>query len=161
MRALVTGATGYIGGRLVPELLAAGHDVRCLARTPAKLADFKARVRAYGGSGSSSNGNGGAGTIYLKTAGRALTSSNYGTLIVDNSGVPNQAPGGRSTLVSFAGTVQTATDGHNYTVLPSNPALLNANYTHRYQGSLLRLGVGALDPNATPNNWADCLRKQG
>jgi len=34
---LVTGATGYIGGRLVPHLLAAGHDVRVLARTPAKL----------------------------------------------------------------------------------------------------------------------------
>ncbi|MEU6996557.1 SDR family oxidoreductase [Streptomyces sp. NPDC046465] len=36
---LVTGATGYIGGRLVPELLAAGHRVRCLARTPQKLRD--------------------------------------------------------------------------------------------------------------------------
>lgn len=36
-RCLVTGATGYIGGRLVPRLLAAGHDVRVLARTPAKL----------------------------------------------------------------------------------------------------------------------------
>lgn len=35
---LVTGATGYIGGRLVPELLVAGHQVRCLARTPSKLA---------------------------------------------------------------------------------------------------------------------------
>ncbi|MEU8710034.1 SDR family oxidoreductase [Streptomyces sp. NPDC048565] len=38
-RCLVTGATGYIGGRLVPELLAAGHRVRCLARTPEKLRD--------------------------------------------------------------------------------------------------------------------------
>jgi len=38
-RVLVTGATGYIGGRLVPELLAAGHSVRCLARTPGKLRD--------------------------------------------------------------------------------------------------------------------------
>lgn len=37
MRVLVLGATGYIGGRLVPELLAAGHRVRCVARTPAKL----------------------------------------------------------------------------------------------------------------------------
>ncbi|MFH8612637.1 SDR family oxidoreductase [Streptomyces sp. NPDC018029] len=36
---LVTGATGYIGGRLVPELLAAGHRVRCLARSPHKLRD--------------------------------------------------------------------------------------------------------------------------
>ena len=34
---LVTGASGYIGGRLVGELLAAGSRVRCLARTPAKL----------------------------------------------------------------------------------------------------------------------------
>ena len=36
---LVTGATGYIGGRLVPELLAAGHRVRCLARSPERLRD--------------------------------------------------------------------------------------------------------------------------
>ncbi len=34
---LVTGATGYVGGRLVPELLQAGYRVRCLARTPSKL----------------------------------------------------------------------------------------------------------------------------
>jgi uncharacterized protein YbjT (DUF2867 family) len=39
MRCLVTGATGYIGGRLVPELLAAGHDVRVVARHPERLAD--------------------------------------------------------------------------------------------------------------------------
>jgi uncharacterized protein YbjT (DUF2867 family) len=34
---LVTGASGYIGGRLVPELLAADHAVRCLVRDPRKL----------------------------------------------------------------------------------------------------------------------------
>jgi uncharacterized protein YbjT (DUF2867 family) len=39
LRCLVTGATGYIGGRLVPELLAAGYRVRCLARSPGKLRD--------------------------------------------------------------------------------------------------------------------------
>lgn len=36
---LVTGATGYIGGRLVPELLARGHDVRCAVRSPERLRD--------------------------------------------------------------------------------------------------------------------------
>ncbi len=35
----LTGATGYIGARLVPRLLEAGYSVRCLARTPAKLGD--------------------------------------------------------------------------------------------------------------------------
>jgi uncharacterized protein YbjT (DUF2867 family)/uncharacterized protein YndB with AHSA1/START domain len=34
---LVTGATGYIGGRLVPRLLDAGRPVRCLVRDPARL----------------------------------------------------------------------------------------------------------------------------
>ena len=34
---LVSGATGYIGGRLVPRLLDAGYRVRCLARSPRKL----------------------------------------------------------------------------------------------------------------------------
>ena len=34
---LVLGATGYVGGRLVPELIQAGFLVRCLTRTPQGL----------------------------------------------------------------------------------------------------------------------------
>ena len=34
---LVTGATGYIGGRLIDRLLADGRPVRALARTPARV----------------------------------------------------------------------------------------------------------------------------
>ncbi|MCD1287526.1 SDR family oxidoreductase [Brevibacterium sp. GP-SGM9] len=36
-RILVLGATGYIGGRLVPRLLQAGHEVRVGVRSPEKL----------------------------------------------------------------------------------------------------------------------------
>jgi uncharacterized protein YbjT (DUF2867 family) len=39
MRVLVTAATGYIGGRLVPELLRAGHTVRVLVRSADRVAD--------------------------------------------------------------------------------------------------------------------------
>lgn len=34
MDVLLTGATGYIGGRLLPHLLEDGHRVRCLVRNP-------------------------------------------------------------------------------------------------------------------------------
>lgn len=40
MRILVTGATGYIGGRLVPRLTEAGHDVRVIVRRPERLRDI-------------------------------------------------------------------------------------------------------------------------
>jgi nucleoside-diphosphate-sugar epimerase len=39
-RILVTGATGYVGGRLVPRLLEAGYQVRCLVRDPDRLQGF-------------------------------------------------------------------------------------------------------------------------
>ncbi len=45
LRCLVTGATGYIGGRLVPRLLDSGFEVRALARTPEKLAGVPWRDR--------------------------------------------------------------------------------------------------------------------
>ena len=37
MRVFVTGTTGYIGGRLAPRLLEAGHTVVCAVRDPRKL----------------------------------------------------------------------------------------------------------------------------
>src|SRR5919199_3421750 len=37
MRYLVTGATGYIGGRLAARLLESGHTVRCLSRSAGRL----------------------------------------------------------------------------------------------------------------------------
>ncbi|HYZ68528.1 MAG TPA: NAD(P)H-binding protein [Mycobacterium sp.] len=51
LRCLVTGATGYIGGRLVPRLLDKGHTVRAMARNPDKLArrDWHDRVEAIRG----------------------------------------------------------------------------------------------------------------
>ncbi|MBU4465775.1 MAG: NAD(P)H-binding protein, partial [Actinobacteria bacterium] len=40
-RVLVCGATGYIGGRLVPRLIAAGYRVRVLARNPERVGAFE------------------------------------------------------------------------------------------------------------------------
>jgi len=37
VKILVTGGTGYIGGRLIPRLLEAGHEVTCLTREPSNL----------------------------------------------------------------------------------------------------------------------------
>jgi uncharacterized protein YbjT (DUF2867 family) len=39
MKIFLTGATGYIGGRLAPRLIEAGHSLRCLSRSPRKLDD--------------------------------------------------------------------------------------------------------------------------
>ncbi|QIG43375.1 NAD(P)H-binding protein [Nocardioides anomalus] len=40
MRTLVTGATGYIGSRLIPELLADGHEVSAGGRSVERLGEF-------------------------------------------------------------------------------------------------------------------------
>ena len=34
---LVTGATGYVGGRLIPKLLEKGYKIRILVRNPERL----------------------------------------------------------------------------------------------------------------------------
>lgn len=48
---LVTGATGYIGGRLVPRLLENGYQVRCLVRDPGRLdgRPWRAQVEVVAG----------------------------------------------------------------------------------------------------------------
>lgn len=50
MKYFVTGATGFIGGRVARQLLAAGHEVITLARTPSKAQELVALgVKVYAG----------------------------------------------------------------------------------------------------------------
>ena len=42
---LLTGATGSIGSRLLPRLLASGEEVRCLVREPRRLGDRRVEVQ--------------------------------------------------------------------------------------------------------------------
>lgn len=51
MKVLVTGATGYIGGRLAPRLLEEGHTVRVMVRDPGRLAsrEWTSRVEMVQG----------------------------------------------------------------------------------------------------------------
>jgi uncharacterized protein YbjT (DUF2867 family) len=50
MRYFVTGATGFIGGRLARKLIENGHQVVTIARTPSKAGDLVALgVEVHGG----------------------------------------------------------------------------------------------------------------
>jgi len=48
VRILVTGATGYVGSRLVSALLDVGYDVAAASRNPHRLADFGWRDEVTG-----------------------------------------------------------------------------------------------------------------
>ena len=44
-RVLVTGATGYIGGHLIPSLLEDGYQVRAFVRNPQRLEKYDWRKK--------------------------------------------------------------------------------------------------------------------
>lgn len=48
MKTFVTGSTGFIGGQVARTLIAQGHEVHAVVRTPAKAVDLAALgVRVY------------------------------------------------------------------------------------------------------------------
>lgn len=56
-RIAVTGATGFIGARLVERLVSSGNSVRVLTRGPEPLAEFPRDVRVFEGDLASSSGD--------------------------------------------------------------------------------------------------------
>jgi uncharacterized protein YbjT (DUF2867 family) len=92
--ALVTGVTGYIGGRLVPELLAAGFRVRALSRHADRLRDrpWYPRVEVVEGDASDS------GTMH-----RALRGVDVAYYLLHSLGTgPTFAGIDRRTALTFA-----------------------------------------------------------
>jgi uncharacterized protein YbjT (DUF2867 family) len=39
MRVLITGATGYVGGQLLPKLVQKGHEVTCMVRDASRFSN--------------------------------------------------------------------------------------------------------------------------
>lgn len=48
-RILLTGATGYVGGKLLKRLEAEGHEINCLVRDPSKLESLGPNTRLFQG----------------------------------------------------------------------------------------------------------------
>jgi uncharacterized protein YbjT (DUF2867 family) len=90
---LVTGATGYIGGRLVPRLLAAGHHVRCLTRTPQSLRDVPWRPAVDVVAGD---------LLDPATARKALTNIDVAYYLVHSLGSPSFEETDASAATTFA-----------------------------------------------------------
>ncbi|HKP89186.1 MAG TPA: NAD(P)H-binding protein [Thermoleophilaceae bacterium] len=80
---LVTGATGYVGGRLVERLRAEGRPLRAAARDPGKLAEAagveRVRVDLLSGAGLEEALDGVATAYYLVHSMESSTSSNGDT----------------------------------------------------------------------------------
>ena len=72
MRVFLAGATGVIGRPLVPALLAAGHEVTALARTPEKAAALEARGAQAARADASDVAAGGQGGGAAVRAGRNM-----------------------------------------------------------------------------------------
>src|SRR5258705_13520998 len=107
---LVTGATGYIGGRLVPRLLAAGHQVRCLTRTPQSLRDvpWRSAVELV------------AGDLLDPDAARAaLTDIDVAYYLVHSLGSPSFEEGDSSAATTFVDPA--AATGVGRIVYPGRP----------------------------------------
>jgi uncharacterized protein YbjT (DUF2867 family) len=101
MRVLVTGATGYIGGRLVPRLLERGYEVRVLVRDPRRIAGraWAARVEvAVGDLGDAAS---------LPAATEGVASAYY--LVHSMSAGPDFARKDRGAALNFAAAARGVT----------------------------------------------------
>jgi uncharacterized protein YbjT (DUF2867 family) len=96
-RCLVTGATGYIGGRLVPRLLDAGHEVRCLTRHARSLRDVPWVDRVEVVEGDLLDG---------ESAREALTNIDVAYYLVHSLGSPAFEATDRRAAVTFAGAAE-------------------------------------------------------
>jgi nucleoside-diphosphate-sugar epimerase len=175
VRVFVTGATGHIGSALVPELIAAGHQVTALARSDAS-ASAAARLGAEVRRGDLEDLDGlrraareSDGVIHLAFRHDAMRAGDFGAAVATDlaaiQALGDGLEGTGKAFVGSSGTLTVAGSGRVATeedTLPSGPRVDAENYAvaladHGVRSSVVRLSPVTHSPELDRHGFAPVL----
>jgi nucleoside-diphosphate-sugar epimerase len=175
MRVFVTGATGHIGSALVPELIAAGHEVTALARSEASaLAARRLGAKVRRGDLEDLDGLGAAAreaesVIHLAFRHDAMRAGDFGAAVASDlaavQALGDALDGSGKGFVGASGTLIVAGRGRAGTeedTSPSGPRVDAENYEvalgdHEVRSSVVRLSPITHSPELDRHGFATVL----